>query len=355
MRRVIFLLLASSLAASSQGTRTTSPRRHLQDFHLRRLSSDSNDSGDSDESDDDDVYSNNVFAQAKDHVEQDFLDMWSISPSEWSQEYWEVFVGLLSLVIVGGLCVCLACIVPICFPGQSTAPSKEVDDKYVMSNETSEPRAHHDNLACVVPIWPPGQTTAPSKEVDDNNVMSNETSEPGVHHDNLACIVPIWFPGKSTAPSKDLDGNNVMSNETSEPGVHHDKVSSSKASSHESNQPILEQPMLDQPILDHGTEGTPRSKNRPKRKISFWSDVVPEVVSVWREFFADLGLFKEGSHYNQPHRKHKERHVPDASAREASSHNKYKAPSSRKSKKQQIEYDTASNHEENPPYRLERW
>eukprot|EP00527_Entomoneis_sp_CCMP2396_P001140 CAMPEP_0198149454 /NCGR_PEP_ID=MMETSP1443-20131203/46657_1 /TAXON_ID=186043 /ORGANISM="Entomoneis sp., Strain CCMP2396" /LENGTH=111 /DNA_ID=CAMNT_0043814495 /DNA_START=18 /DNA_END=350 /DNA_ORIENTATION=- len=110
MRRLMLtLLLASScLVVLSQGASTTSPRRHVQDFDSRRLSSDSSDSsdsGDSDNSDDDDVYNNNnVFVQAKDHVEQDFVGMWSISPSEWSGEYWEVFVGLLSLVIVGGLC-----------------------------------------------------------------------------------------------------------------------------------------------------------------------------------------------------------------------------------------------------------
>jgi hypothetical protein len=354
MRRLmLMLLLASSLVVSSLGTSAsaTSPRGHLhrlnnieehpdQDSHLRRLSSDSNDSAESDENNDD----TNIFTQAKSRVEQDFSDMWSSSPSEWSQEFWEVFVVLLSLVIVGTLCVCIACIVPLWFPEQYTAPSKELDDKddnNVMSNETSEPGPHQDKK-WVAPIWFPGQSTAPSKELEDNNVM---TSEPGPHQDKK-WVAPVWFPGQSTALSKELEDKNVM---TGEPGA-----------PDESNQPILDQPISMSNATDGsaiGSAGPPRSKDRPREKRNLLS----EVVSVWTEFLVELGWFTERSHqkHNQPYRKYKERH---SSRRETSSHNTYKAPASpRKSKieqTKQIEYDTvdvSSHEEEEPPHKVEKY
>jgi hypothetical protein len=326
MRRLMLILLsASSLLLSSQGRSATSPRRHLQrrnseehpdqDFHLRRLSSDSNDSNDSadsDESDDDDVSNNNIVAQAKDHVEQDFIAMWSSPPNEWSQEYWEVFAGLLLLVIVGGLCVCIACIVPICFPFQSPAPLKELDDNNVMSNETSEPGAYHDKVL-------------------SSKASSHELNQPILDHQ------PILDQPSLDQPI--LDQPSLDQPILDQPSL---------------DQPILDQPILDQPSLDHGsdcdTSGALRSKYRPKKKLDFWS----EVVSVWRELFVDLGLCKEeGSNqkYNRPYRKYKERHIPAASARKASSHNKYKAPYSGMSKKKKMEYDTddaSSSNEEEP-------
>jgi hypothetical protein len=375
---VLILLLASSLVASSQGTSTTSPRRHLhrrnieehpdQAFQLRRLSSDdSNDSGDSDnDGEDNNDDDNSIFAQAKSRVDQDFSNMWRSSPSEWSQEYWEVFVGLLSIVIVSSLCACIACIVPIWFPAQSTEYSKELDDSNEMSdeaiNETREPGAHHDKEITS------GQSTAPSKE-RDANVMINGTREPEANHDEeitskASWSNPTWFLGKSTAPSKELDENNEM-------------------------------PILDQTVMSSGTYGSGydtaeslRQKHRPRRKRNLWG----EVVSVWTEFFVELGLFTESSRQkdNKPYRKFTERHVPDASAREvssglftesslqnddkpytefteryvldtsareASSLNTYTAPSPRTLETKSIEYvtvDASSSHEEEPPQKVEK-
>ena len=333
MRRLMLILLfASSLVVSSQGTSRTSSRRHLnrrnneerpdQDSYFRRLSSDSNDSNGSDDDGDDD---NNIFVQAKSRVDQDFSAMWSSSPSEWSQEYWEVFVGLLSLVLIGSLCACIACIVPLWFPEQ--------------------------------------QYAAPSKELDDNNEMRNkpinETSESEAHHDeeinsDASWIVPAWLPGQSTSPSKELEDNNVMSNQTSEPGAHHNKEINSKASSRQPNQSNFDQPILamSNATSDYDTAESPRPRNRPRKERNLYN----EVVSVWTEFFAELGLFKERSRqkYNQPYRKYKERHVPDVSAREASSRKTYIAPIPRKLETISSEYDAdaSSHHEEAPPHKV---
>jgi hypothetical protein len=340
MPRPLLLLLASSAVFSSRATSATSPRRHLhkrnveghlnQDSHLRRLSSDDSDSNDNDDENNDD---NNAFVRAENRVEQDFINMWSSSPSEWSSEYWDIFAVVLSLVIVGSLSACIACIAP-------WKATEELDDK----NNVME---------------------------DKNNVMINETSEPGVRNDKeissetASWTSPIRFPRESKEPSKELDANNVMSNATSEPGARDDKVTV-----HQDKVTVLDQQkvtVLDKPILlpalstatygtDYDSPGPLRSKNLPRKKRTLWS----EVVSVWTEFFVDQGIFKGSSNekqYDQPYRKYKER-LPDGSFSEAPSRNTYQAPSPRKSKKKSVAYDTAdasSPRDEDPPHKVRKY
>jgi hypothetical protein len=345
MRQLLMLILwlASSLVVSSQGTSATSPRRHLHrrnteehpdlDFHLRRLSSDdSDDSADSNESNDD----------------EDLSAMWSNPPSEWSQEYWQVFVGLLSLVIFGGLCVCIACIVPICFPSQDTAPSKALDNNNVMSNDAHQP---------------PDNATLENKNLISNKAPSHQSHQPILDQPILGH--PISDQPTLGQPISDqpILGQPILGQPISDQPILGQPIS---------DQPILDQPILDQPILamspgtdgfDYNTAGSLGSKHRPERKERNLQNLLSEVVTVWSEFFVEIGLFKEGSHqkYSQPYSKYKERPA-GASARAKASprRNKYKAPSSpRKYQNSEIECETddasSSYNEDEPPHKVEKY
>jgi hypothetical protein len=353
---MLILLSASSLVVSSQSASSTSPRRHLhrrnteehpdQYFHLRWLSSDdsddSNDSADSNESNDDDAYNNNIVTQAKDRAEQDFSAMWSSPPSEWSQEYWEVFVGLLSLVMVGGLCVCLACIVPICFPSQDTAPSKALDNNNVMSNDTSWQGAHE----------PLDNATLENKDLISNKAPSHQSNQPILDQPILG--QPISDQSIRGQPISDQP---ILAQPISDQPILGQPISDQPISDQPIlGQPISDQPILDQPILavsrgaygsDYNAAETLGSKHRPEKKERNLQNLLSEVVTVWSEFFVEIGLFKEGSHqkYSQPYSKYKERpaKVPagaSARAKVSPRRNKYKAPSSRKYQNSEIEYET---------------
>ena len=61
-------------------------------------------------------------------IEQHFLDMFYLSPREWTTKHWGTFAGMMTLVLVSILCLCSACVIPSCCP-RSRQPELLLDNK----------------------------------------------------------------------------------------------------------------------------------------------------------------------------------------------------------------------------------
>lgn len=96
-----------------------------------------------DESNEGDDDNTNVITQgidqvnyAKSRVEDDLSDMWTTSPNEWGDEYWEVLAGALIIAFGVLLCFCCVCCLPFCrvkeeegFEGGTQSHLSESDKK----------------------------------------------------------------------------------------------------------------------------------------------------------------------------------------------------------------------------------
>jgi len=126
---VLALVFSSIALSSSSSLQNPSLSRKLED-------SDSNDSNNDDEGqnyDNDDASGNsggsddgsytygddddgtNVVTRAKERFNEDMAGMWTTSPGNWGEEYWEVFGVLLAATFGILLCFGVVCCAPICY------------------------------------------------------------------------------------------------------------------------------------------------------------------------------------------------------------------------------------------------
>ena len=74
------------------------------------------------------------FETAKYQVEQDLDGMWHTTPSEWGDEYWEVFIGIIGLALAITFCFMLICCTPCCSSYDNDSP------RYVATQEEYDAR-----------------------------------------------------------------------------------------------------------------------------------------------------------------------------------------------------------------------
>lgn len=114
--------VASSLS-SSKGLKKLSADHVIEDrFIVSRKLEDEANSGDNDDAyQDDDGTENNFldkldfdfFWDALDRVDGDMNEMWQTSPNAWTTEDWEVFGGMMFVILLALSCFCCLCCAPI--------------------------------------------------------------------------------------------------------------------------------------------------------------------------------------------------------------------------------------------------
>jgi len=71
---------------------------------------------------------------AKYQVEEDLNGMWETTPSEWGDEYWEVFIGIIGVALATTFCLMLICCTPCCCSYADESP------RYVATQEELDTR-----------------------------------------------------------------------------------------------------------------------------------------------------------------------------------------------------------------------
>lgn len=127
---LVFSLIALS-SSSSSSLQNPSLSRKLEDSDSSESNNDdegqnydnddaSGNSGDSNDGsytygDDDDDDDTNAITRAKERFNEDMAGMWTTSPGNWGEEYWEVFGVLLAATFGILLCFGVVCCAPICY------------------------------------------------------------------------------------------------------------------------------------------------------------------------------------------------------------------------------------------------
>ena len=176
------LLCLSSLASSFHENELVYPSRKATKVlrstvsETRLLNSNDRNSQDNgynlyDVNDDD---SSNIVDQARDRVTTDFSNMWVTSPSEWTDEYWEVLVIAYAIILL----ILFICCAPICCccddngkGGRNIRVATIGDDKQEPMLQQGEPRTTSSGAVILPPIMSSDQN-------DDKNNMKSEGVAP---------------------------------------------------------------------------------------------------------------------------------------------------------------------------------
>jgi hypothetical protein len=121
-----FLGVASASSAAAKDVAAPTPRSlrvlladesdNIDEVVVRNLSSDSQDEYQDDAVAYYDDADSNVWTETKERITSDLVNMWSVAPNEWSDEYFEVLGGILAITLTAFAMLLLICCTPCCTP-----------------------------------------------------------------------------------------------------------------------------------------------------------------------------------------------------------------------------------------------